>query len=77
MAEETLEKLKEIIAEKLDVDAGEVSAEKTFDDLGADSLDLYEMVYEVENVFGVTIPEEKTGEMTSVQDVISFIEKNK
>ncbi len=77
MAEETLAKLKEIIAEKVDVDADEVSPEKTFDDLGADSLDLYEMVYEVENVFGVTIPEEKTGEMTSVQDVINFIEAKK
>lgn len=70
-----LTKLTEIIADKIDVDPGEVSPSKSFDALGADSLDLYEMVYEVENVFGVSIPENKTGDLETVQDVIDFIDQ--
>lgn len=73
MADQILDKLKDIIADKVDVDPTEVTPEKTFDQLGADSLDLYEMVYEVETVFGVSIPEEKTAELETVQDVIDFI----
>lgn len=77
MADETFKKLKEIIVDKMDVDADDVTPDKSFEDLGVDSLDLYEMVYEIETVFGVTIPEKKTPDLNSVQDVIDYIEANK
>lgn len=76
MSEETLVKLREIIADKMDVDPSTVTPEKRFTDLGADSLDLYEMVYEVESTFGISVPEEKTADLETVGDVISFIEEN-
>ena len=71
------EKLKEIITDVLNVDAEEITMETTFvDDLGADSLDLFELVMSFEDEFGVSIPSEELEKMVTVQDVMTYIEKN-
>lgn len=71
------EKLKEIIAEQLSVDAEKVTLEANFkDDLEADSLDLFEMVMALEEEFGVEIPSEELETLVTVQDVVNYL-KNK
>lgn len=70
------EKLKEIIVQELEVEADEVKLEASFsDDLGADSLDLFEMVMAIEDQFQVSIPSEKLSEIKTVQDALNYIEK--
>ena len=72
------EKVKEIIVDQLGVDAGEVNPEAKFvDDLGADSLDLTELIMAMEEEFGVEISDEAAQQIQKVQDAISFIEKKK
>jgi len=72
------EKVKEIIVDQLGVDAGEVVPEAKFvDDLGADSLDLTELIMAMEEEFSVEISDEDAQLIQKVQDAISFIEKKK
>ena len=72
------EKVKEIIVDQLGVDAAEVLPEAKFvDDLGADSLDLTELILAMEEEFGVEISDEDAQTIQKVQDAISFIEKKK
>lgn len=68
------EKIQEIIAEQLGVDAAEIQAQSRFkEDLDADSLDLFEMVMAMEEEFGVEIPSEDLEKLASVQDVMDYI----
>jgi len=70
-----LEKLAELIKEQLNYD-GEVKAESNFkDDLGADSLDLFELVMSMEEEFGVEIPSEDLEKITTVGDVIDYLKE--
>lgn len=70
------EKVQKIIAQQLGIDAGAVqSASKFKEDLNADSLDLFEMVMAFEETFGVEIPSEDLEQITTVQDVIDYINK--
>lgn len=72
-----LEKMREIIAEQLSCDEGEINLETSFkDDLGADSLDLFELVMSFEEEFGVSIPSEELEKMNTVGDVMNYIESN-
>lgn len=72
-----LEKLQEIIAEQLGIEAADVTAESNFkDDLDADSLDLFEMIMAMEEEFHVEIPSEDLEQIATVQDVIDYL-KNK
>ena len=72
-----LEKMKEIIAEQLSVDPEEVTMEASFkDDLGADSLDLFELVMALEEEYDVEIPSDDLTELNTVEDVINYL-KNK
>ena len=67
------EKLKKIIAEVLNVDEEEITMETTFvDDLGADSLDLFELVMSLEEEFGVEIPSEDLEKIATVGDVVNL-----
>ena len=69
-----LEKLKTIIAEQLNVSEDEVKAERNFkDDLGADSLDLFELVMSLEEEYGVEIPSEDLEKILTVNDVIEYL----
>lgn len=72
-----LEKLQEIIAEQLGIEAEEVKAESHFkDDLNADSLDLFEMIMAMEEEFDVEIPSEDLEQIATVQDIMNYL-KNK
>ena len=68
------EKVIDIIVDKLGVDRSEVTPEAVFvDDLGADSLDLVELIMAMEEEFGMEIADEDAEKLRTVQDVTSFI----
>lgn len=68
------EKLKEIIAEVLNVDPDEITMETTFqDDLGADSLDVYQIIMGIEEEFDIEIPAETAEQVTTVEDAVEMI----
>ncbi|MGL4742139.1 MAG: acyl carrier protein [Sarcina sp.] len=68
------DKVKEIIAEKLSVDADSVKMESTFvDDLGADSLDVVELIMSLEEELEMEIPDEDAAEFITVADVVEYI----
>jgi acyl carrier protein len=72
--DELFDKLKKLIAEKLEVEEGKITPEASFrQDLGADSLDTYELVYAIEEEMGVTIPDEKANEFETVGDALNFL----
>ncbi|MCK4553572.1 acyl carrier protein [Candidatus Parcubacteria bacterium] len=67
-------KVKEIVAEKLSVELDEVIPEASFtDDLGADSLDLVELIMSMEEAFDVEIADEEAEKLLTVQDAIDYI----
>ena len=69
-----LEKMKEIIAEQLNVDASEITPSTSFkDDLGADSLDLFELVMALEEEYNVEIPSDDLAALDTVEDVMEFL----
>ncbi len=71
------EKVKKIIAEKLSVDLNEVvDGAALVDDLGADSLDLVELIMTMEEQFDVEIPDEEAETMRTVGDAIAYIKAN-
>jgi len=68
------EKMKPIIAEQLNVDEAEIKETSNFkEDLGADSLDLFELVMALEEEFGVEIPSEDLESIATVKDVIEYL----
>lgn len=68
-------KVKSIIVEKLAVDENEVTTTASFtNDLGADSLDIVELIMEFEKEFGVSIPDEDAEKIVTVGDAIAYIE---
>lgn len=70
-----LEKLKTMIAEQLGVNEEAVTPEKTLkEDLEADSLDLFELVTNLEDEYGIEIPSEDLEKMATVQDVMDYLE---
>jgi acyl carrier protein len=72
--DELFEKMKKLIAEKIAVDEGKITMEATFrQDLGADSLDTYELIYAIEEEMGIHIPDEKVNEFGTVKDAYEFI----
>lgn len=73
-----LEKVKEVISEQLGIDdTDSITTETTFiDDLGADSLDIVELIMALEEEFDMEIPEEEAEKITSVGDVVTYIENN-
>ena len=73
-----LDKIKEMVAENLEVDAATITEESSFkDDLGADSLDLFELVMALEEEFGIEIPTEDLEQIATVGDVIKYINDHK
>ena len=71
-----LEKLQQIIAEVLNVDASEVMPGTTFtEDLGADSQDLYQIILGVEDAFDIEIPQEEAEKIVTVADAIDLIQR--
>ncbi|MFG6330482.1 MAG: acyl carrier protein [Lachnospiraceae bacterium] len=69
-----LEKIKEMVAEQLNVDAADLTAETSFkDDLGADSLDLFELVTNLEDEYEIEIPSEELEHLTTVGAVADYL----
>lgn len=69
-----LEKIKEMIAEQLNVDAADITEETSFkEDLGADSLDLFELVSNLEDEYEIEIPSEELEKITTVSALMSYL----
>lgn len=69
-------KVREMIAKQLDLDIKEVTKEASFlEDLGADSLDVVELIMSMEEEFGIQIPDEDAEKIKTVQDAIDYIKK--
>jgi acyl carrier protein len=69
-----LEKIKDMVAEQLNVDAAELTLETSFkDDLGADSLDLFELVTNLEDEYEIEIPSEELEKITTVGAVVDYL----
>ena len=73
-----LEEMREMIAEQLNCEESSITESTSFkDDLGADSLDLFELVMELEEEFGIEIPSEDLEQLATIGDVAKYIEENK
>ena len=71
------DKLKEIVADQLDVDAEKVTMDSNItEDLGADSLDTVDLVMSIEEVFDIEIPDEAVEKIKTVGDIVNYIEAN-
>ncbi|WP_029409804.1 acyl carrier protein [Treponema pedis] len=72
--DELFKKIQKLIADKLEIDESKVTLDSSFrQDLGADSLDTYELVYALEEDMGITIPDEKANDLETVRDAYEFI----
>jgi acyl carrier protein len=68
------DKIKDIISDQLGIDADEISMESSFvDDLGADSLDIVELIMALESEFDMEIPDEDAEKISLVSDVVNYI----
>jgi acyl carrier protein len=73
---EIAEQIVPIIAEKLGVNPSEVTMDASFtNDLGADSLDTVELIFDFEKTFGIEIPEEEAEGIVTVGDAVAYVEK--
>ena len=74
----TFDKVRDIVVEQLGVEADEVAIDSTFiDDLGADSLDIVELIMAFEEEFNIENPDEAAEKIKTVQDVVNYIDQNK
>ncbi|PWK12768.1 acyl carrier protein [Tumebacillus permanentifrigoris] len=78
MSVEILEKVKNIVVDRLGVEANDVTLEASFkEDLGADSLDVVELVMELEDEFDMEISDEDAEKINTVGDVVNYISSHK
>ena len=71
---DVLEKVREHLSIELEIPLGQISEEtKLRDDLDADSLDLYELVMELEDTYGISVSEEEAAEIETVGDAVNFV----
>ena len=74
----TFDKVKEVIIDKLGVEEDKITSNASFvEDLGADSQDTVELIMQLEEEFGLEIPDESAESMTTVQSAVDYIEENK
>ncbi len=73
----SFEKVRDIIAKQLDIDPAGITMEsKLIDDLKADSLDIVELIMDLEQEFGVEIPDEELPKVQTVSDIVGFLDQN-
>lgn len=71
----TFEKVKKMLAEQLNIDENKITMDsEIIADLKADSLDMFQMLMSLEEEFGITVPDEKAGELKKVSDIVAFID---
>ncbi len=76
--DELFDKMKSLIADKLEIEEDKITLDSSFrQDLGADSLDTYELVYAIEEELGVSVPDDKANEFETVRDAYDFIKAAK
>lgn len=75
--QDTFAKIVDIVAGKLDVDKNSITMESTFTDLGADSLDLLEIIMRLEEQFGIEINDEEAENMTKMSEVVAYINEKR
>ena len=74
----TFDKVKEVIIDKLGIEDSKIESGSSFvDGLGADSLDTVELIMQLEEEFGIEIPDEDAEKITTVQAAVDYIEQNK
>lgn len=72
---DVFEKVKEIIAEQLDVDIDSITLDTSFiNDLESDSLDIVELIMAIEEEFDIEVPDEEAEKISTVQDAVNYIE---
>ena len=72
------ERVKKIVSDQLGKDVEEIQSDSSFvDDLGADSLDTVELIMQLEEEFGIEIPDEDAETITTVEAAVNYIDKNK
>lgn len=77
LAQDVFEKVKKIIVEQLSAEEAEVTSEASFiEDLGADSLDIVELIMALEEEFGVEIPDEDAEKISTVGDAVKYIQEH-
>lgn len=77
MANDVFDKVKKIIVEQLGVEEEDVNPEASFiDDLGADSLDIVELIMALEEEFGIEIPDEDAEKIGAVKDAVTYIQEH-
>ncbi|MGB9607349.1 MAG: acyl carrier protein [bacterium] len=69
-----VEKVRNIVAERLNVNPEEVTLETTFEDLGADSLDVMDLIMELEQEFDIEIPDEDAEKIRTIEDTVNYIQ---
>ncbi|SHF35252.1 acyl carrier protein [Caloramator proteoclasticus DSM 10124] len=69
------EKIRNIIADQLNLDENEIAEDTTFVDLGVDSLDLFQILISLEDEFGIEIPNEDAENIKTVKDVVEYIKE--
>lgn len=71
------DKMKKIIVEQLGVEEDEITLESSIiDDLGADSLDIVELIMAIEEEFGIEIPDSETEKLNTVGDAVEYVKNN-
>ncbi|MBE0476235.1 MAG: acyl carrier protein [Coriobacteriia bacterium] len=75
--EEIMDKVRDVVTEQLNVEEDDVTEDAAFiDDLGADSLDIVELVMALEETFGISIPDEEAENIKTVGDAVDYIQAN-
>lgn len=74
MMTDIAERVRNIVAERLNVNPEEITLETTFEDLGADSLDVMDLIMELEQEFDIEIPDEDAENIRTLEDTINYIQ---
>lgn len=73
----SIDKVTKLLAEQLNIDVKTIKpTSKIVEDLGADSLDMIEMLMSLEDEFGVSVPDDQVANLKTVKDIVAFIDKN-